>query len=147
MNLFNSSSIRFQICIYDGMHKYEYLGLQKFYVICFPIMDIYKNIVCSNTNMSMFLFRISDTSYLRDFVIQNFRISYSSSKFISILNLLCVIFHRSLCKFGGNLVSKLGLILYIDVLSFKQQFLIDQYWRTITKNILAKICSDLAYLG
>ena len=41
-----------------------------------------------------------------------------------ILNSLYVIFHRSLCKFGGNLVSKLGLILYIDLTSLKQQFLI-----------------------
>ena len=130
MNLLISSSILFRICISDGIHEYEYLGLQKFYVICFSIMDIYKNLVCSKRNMSMFLFWIFNTSYLWDFGIQNFRISYSSSKFISILNLLYVIFHRSLCKVGRNLVSKLGLILYIEALSFKNQLLIDQYWRT-----------------
>ena len=95
----------------------------------------------------MFLVPIFNTSYLRDFGIRNFHLSYSYAKFMPILNSLCIIVHRSLCKFGGNLVSKLGLIMYINLLSFKQQLLIDQYWRTITKNILSKICSDLADLG
>ena len=43
------------------------------------------------------------------FDISEFEISYSSTKFIPILNSLFVIFHRPPCKFGGNLVSKLGL--------------------------------------
>ena len=66
-----------------------------------------------------------------------------------ILNLLSVIFHWFVCKFRGNLVSKLCLILYIELISFKQQFLIDHYWRTITKKILENICSipiDLGYV-
>ena len=72
--------------------------------------------MCSNMNMSMFLVPIFDTSYLRDFGIQNFRLSYSYAKFMPILNSLSVIFHRYLYKFGGNLVYKLGLILYIELL-------------------------------
>ena len=118
--------------------------------------------MCSNMNMSMFLVPIFDTSYFRDFGNRNFRLSYSSAKLMPILNFLSVIFHQFVCKFCRNLVSKLGLILYIDLknwvsklglilyinlTSFKQQFLIDHYWRTITKKILVKICSILVDLG
>ena len=113
----------------------------------FWFCNIYKNPMCSNMNMSMFLVPIFDTSYFQDFGIPNFCLSYSFAKFMPILNSLSVILHQSLCKFCKTLVSKLGLILYIDVLSFNQRFLIDQYWRMTTKNILAKFCSDLAYLG
>ena len=82
----------------------------------FLFCNIHRNLMCSNMNMSMFLVPIFDTSYLRDFGIRNFRLSYSYAKFMLILNLLSVIFHQSLCKFGKNLVYKLGLILYIKLL-------------------------------
>ena len=67
----------FELCklgfmLYIDMVKWAVLlilrhfGLQKFFFICFSIMDIYKNIICSNRSMSMFLFWISDTLHLRD---------------------------------------------------------------------------------
>ena len=72
----------------------------------------------------MFLVPIFDASYFQDFGIRKFRLSYSFARFMLILNSLSIIFHRSLCKFRGNLMSKLGFILYIDLTSLKQQFLI-----------------------
>ena len=115
----NWSFIRFLICfpitnISDcrNLHVKIMNMLWPYFRFC----NIYRNPLCSNTNMSMFLVLIFDTSYLRDFGIRNFHLSYSYAKFMPILNSLSVIFHRSLCKFGGNLVYKLGLILYIKLL-------------------------------